>query len=151
MNLVKSTPHAIVHNCIKEKLFELEKMFANLSTVFMDIDPTVWVLASVALMVEAKEHFATVLTKGGSVVGVLLKDVHDARVQLGALLLLNFSLSFCGQPEEVDSEYIHIISRLLKLYDSHAFWAVVYDLVVAPLVQGHLAALAGKTLTNGIH
>ena len=67
-------------------------MIPNLLTLFMNIDPTVWVLASVALMVEAKEHFATVLTKGGSVVGVLLKDVHDARVQLGALLLLNFSM-----------------------------------------------------------
>ena len=146
MNLVKSTPHAIVHNCIKEKLFELEKMFANLSTVFMDIDPTVWVLASVALMVEAEEHFATVLTKGGSVVGVLLKDVHDARVQLGALLLLNFSMF--RQPVELDLKYM---STFKKFSDSHAFWAVVYDLVVAPLVQGHLAALAGKTLTNGIH
>ena len=35
-----------------------------------------------------------------------------------------------------------------KLSDSHAFWAVVYDLVVAPLVKGHLATLAGKALTT---
>ena len=79
-------------------------MFSNLSTIFMDIDPTVWVLASVALMVEAEEHFATVLTEGGSVVGVLLKDVHDACVQLGALLLLNFSMF--RQPVELDLKYM---------------------------------------------
>ena len=41
----------------------------------MDIDPTVWVLAPIALMVEAKENFATVLTKCGPMVGVLLKVV----------------------------------------------------------------------------
>ena len=96
-------------NCaqLEEKLFDLEKMTTNLSTLFMNINPTVWVLAPISLMVEAEEHFAAVLAEVGTVVGMLLKVVHDARVQLGALLLLNFSLSFCGQPEEVDSEYIH--------------------------------------------
>ena len=30
--------------------------------------------------------------------------------------------------------------------DSHAFWAVVDDLVVTPLVDGHLAPFARKSL-----
>ena len=30
--------------------------------------------------------------------------------------------------------------------DSHAFWAVVDDLVVTPLVDGHLASFARKSL-----
>ena len=81
-------------------------MIPNLPTLFMNIDPTVWVLASIALMVEAKENLATVLTKDGSVVGVLLKVVHDARVQLGALLLFNLLLSLFWQPVEVYSKYV---------------------------------------------
>ena len=73
-------------------------MIPNLLTLFMDIDPTVWVLAAIALMVEAKENFATVLTKCGTVVGVLLKVVRDARVQLGAFRLFTFPPSFFRQP-----------------------------------------------------
>ena len=59
-------------------------MITNLPTFFMNINPTVWVLASIALMVDAKEHFATMLTESGQMVSVFLKIVHDARVQLGA-------------------------------------------------------------------
>ena len=81
-------------------------MIPNLPTLFMNIDPTVWVLASIALMVEAKENLATVLTKDGSVVGVLLKVVHDARVQLGALLPINLLLPLFWQPVGVDSKYV---------------------------------------------
>ena len=53
----------------------------------------------------------------------------------------------------VDSKYVCLIGDdFVKLSDSHAFWAVVYDLVVAPLVKGHLATLAGKALkAKGIH
>ena len=87
-------------NCaqLKQKLFEVENFFPNLPTFFMNIDSTVWVLASIALMVEAKENFSTVLTEVWTVVGVLLKVVLDTGVQLGAFRLLNFSLSFLRQP-----------------------------------------------------
>ena len=73
-------------------------MIPNLLTLFMNIDPTVWVLAPIALMVEAKENFATVLTKCGPMVGVLLKVVRDARVQLGAFRLFTSTPSFFRQP-----------------------------------------------------
>ena len=36
------------------------------------------------------------------------------------------------------------------LSDSHALWAVIDDLVVAPLVEGHLAALTGETLDKAL-
>ena len=55
-------------------------MISNLPTLFMDIDPTIWVLAPIALMVQAKENLATVLTEGGTMVGLLLKVVRDACV-----------------------------------------------------------------------
>ena len=34
----------------------------------------------------------------------------------------------------------------MRVGDSHAFWAVVDDLVVTPLVDGHLAPFARKSL-----
>ena len=129
-------------------------MIPNLLTLFMDIDPTVWVLAPIALMVEAKENFATVLTKCGPMVGVLLKVVWDACVQLGAFRLFTFPPFFFRQPMYACMMILQNMFLdwwFLKHSDSHAFWAVVYDLVVAPLVKGHLAALAGKALTIGIH
>ena len=73
-------------------------MISNLPTLFMDIDPTIWVLAPIALMVEAKENFATVLTEGGSVVGLLLKVVQDACVKLGAFCLFTAPPFFFRQP-----------------------------------------------------
>ena len=34
----------------------------------------------------------------------------------------------------------------MRVGDSHAFWAVVDDLVVTPLVDGHLTPFARKSL-----
>ena len=74
----------------------------------MNIDSTVWVLAPIALMVEAKENFSTVLTEVWTVVGVLLKVVLDTGVQFGAFRLLNFSLSLLRQPMCVCSKYAFV-------------------------------------------
>ena len=120
-------------------------------TPFVNIESAVVVPATIALVVEPKEHFSTVLAKGWAVVGVLLKNMWDARVKLGALWLSNCSSCLFWQPVSVDHKFIiYLCWLVLMLSDSHALWAAIDDLVVAPLVEGHLAALTGETLDKAL-
>jgi len=92
----------------------------------MHIDVTVWVLASISLVMEAPKKLATMPTPGETMVRVNLKVMRDTCSKMEAVLLFH--------------------CPILSILRQYAFWAVVDDLVVTPLVDCHLTPFARKSL-----